>query len=68
MKLELKEIKEGVTWVSVNDNKGQSIGWISLIDFAKGKNEQTMAQADARRVAVAKQIVKSFNATQEGDE
>jgi hypothetical protein len=65
MKLELKERKDGITWLSVKDKKDRHIGWISLMDFVKGKHESTYTQANKRRLDVASYIVEIFNEKQE---
>jgi len=66
MKLELKERKDGLTWVAVLDKKDRQIGWVGLLDFIKGECDTT-SDVENRRVTVAKCIVESFNKEYDDD-
>ena len=64
MKLAIKERKDGLTWISVQNKDSEHIGWIGLLDFLKGKGETSNLEANQRRLDVAEHIVKLFNESQ----
>jgi len=49
--LEIKERKKGITWISANNDKGERIGWIGLLDFSSAND----------RESIARDIVKLYN-------